>query len=126
MKTRQPAHATGAVGTPSQTKKGTAEPEPEARNPEPAAEPAGNSHNGDAHALAPREKRESVEEFAASIDSYLKHVLLRLGVKQYQTVWGGNARDLDDAVNAAIKNEWQPFGSPYTSGRAICQAMVKL
>ena len=119
MKTRQPAHATGAVGTPSQTKKGTAEPEP-------AAAPAGNSHNGDAHALAPREKHESVEEFAASIDSYLKHVLLRLGVKQYQTVWGGNARDLDDAVNAAIKSEWQPFGSPYTSGRAICQAMVKL
>ena len=46
-------------------------------------------------------------------------------IKQYKTVFGGNVNDLDDAVNVAIKDGWQPFGSTYISGKAICQPMIK-
>jgi len=44
----------------------------------------------------------------------------------YKTVRETEAVHLDASVNAAIKEGFQPFGSPYASGNFLCQALAKL
>jgi Domain of unknown function (DUF1737) len=43
----------------------------------------------------------------------------------YKTVRETEAAHLDASVNAAIKEGYQPFGSPYSSGNFLCQALAK-
>ena len=44
---------------------------------------------------------------------------------EYKTVEGENSGDLDQKVKALISEGYQPYGSPYTAGGKICQAMIK-
>jgi|HubBroStandDraft_1064217.scaffolds.fasta_scaffold1138477_1 hypothetical protein len=52
-------------------------------------------------------------------------------IESYQTATGEAPDELDDKVNALIKQGFQPYGSPYVApkeegfGAPICQAMVK-
>ena len=44
---------------------------------------------------------------------------------EYKTVEGENPGDLDQKVKALKSEGYQPYGSPYTAGGKICQAMIK-
>jgi len=44
----------------------------------------------------------------------------------YKTIRETEAVHLDSSVNAAIKEGFQPYGSPYASGNFLCQAVIKL
>jgi hypothetical protein len=44
----------------------------------------------------------------------------------YKTIRETDAGHLDASVNAAIREGFQPFGSPYASGNFLCQAVIKI
>lgn len=46
-------------------------------------------------------------------------------VTQYKTVRATETADLDNKVNAEIKNGFQPYGSPYAQERWLCQALIR-
>ncbi|WP_076789660.1 DUF1737 domain-containing protein [Chlorobium sp. KB01] len=55
-------------------------------------------------------------------------------ITEYKTAHGSSVRELDECVNAMLKEGYQPFGSPYLSDTeiegkvdtfAVWQAMVR-
>jgi hypothetical protein len=44
-------------------------------------------------------------------------------ITQYQTAYGNNPRELDEAVNRLINGGWQPFGSPYAMDNPVKDAV---
>ena len=46
-------------------------------------------------------------------------------ISEYKTLRATETKPLDELVNAAIQQGFQPFGSPYVQAQFSCQAMVK-
>jgi hypothetical protein len=46
-------------------------------------------------------------------------------IEEYKTIVSGSPKSLDAKVNEALKEDWQPFGSPFVHNGSFAQAMVK-